>query len=125
MGLDFAIRREEIIDGPGWSCGGFNDFRCRLASEIGINLHDMQGFGSRGRGTGSQPWDTIDDPIVPLLDHSDCDGELSAEECREVAPRLRELIGSWPQGDFDRQCAETLADAMDEVARDELVLVFT
>lgn len=41
-------------------------------------------------------WDEIDDPIKPLLNHSDCDGILTPEECRQIAPRLRELVEPWP-----------------------------
>lgn len=41
-------------------------------------------------------WDEIDDPIVPLLHHSDCDGHLTPEECAQVAPRLREIVTVWP-----------------------------
>jgi hypothetical protein len=41
-------------------------------------------------------WDEIDDPIKPLLNHSDCDGVLTPEECAQVAPRLREIVTLWP-----------------------------
>ena len=36
------------------------------------------------------PWD--DDPLVVLLDHSDCDGEIAPEDCNLLADRLEQLL---------------------------------
>lgn len=90
----------------GWSYGGFKNFRVELAASIGIKLDDMVGFN------GGVPWDTVADPIKPLLDHSDCDGELTPDECRAVAPRLRELVAGWDADDYDKVNALRLADGM-------------
>lgn len=65
---------------------------------------------------GTQPvisWDKIKDPIKPLLNHSDCDGDLTPDQCREVAPRIRELVKDWPDDDRDKINALLLADGMD------------
>ena len=80
-----------------WSYSGFMVFRKRLAKEIGIeNLDSMWGFG------GNVQWDKYkDDPIYILLYHSDCDGDMSPEECGKVAPRLRELVAEWSDNDDD------------------------
>ena len=94
-------------------------FRRRLAREIGVCLDAMVGFQSRVGNTSYDtsgcpiPWSKVHDPIVPLLNHSDCEGELSPEECRVVAPRLRELVSGWPDEDFDKQNALRLAEGMD------------
>ena len=70
-----------------WSYGGFHAFRAELAAMVGISdLSTMEGFG------GARSFDTLHDDIRPLLDHSDCDGELSPEECSRIAPRLEALI---------------------------------
>ena len=69
-----------------WSYGGFGNFRRRLANKIGINLSAMKGFG------GDISFETIKDNIEPFLNHSDCDGILTVEECEKVAPRLKELV---------------------------------
>ena len=37
-------------------------------------------------------WDTVDSGLVPLLDHSDCEDDLSPEECARIAPALREAL---------------------------------
>jgi hypothetical protein len=57
------------------------------------------------------------DPIIGLLDHSDCDGSLSQLECEAIAPRLRELVMNWPIDDYDRRQALRLADGMDVAVR--------
>lgn len=100
MGLDFSHCEAR------WSYSGFGRFRRRLAKQIGINLDDMYGFG------GEREWDTVNDPIKPLLDHSDCDGVLTPEECKLVYPRLEELIRDWDDEDYDKQQALELIEGM-------------
>jgi hypothetical protein len=91
----------------GWSrpYSAFNRFRTRLAAEVGIDLDSMKGFGL----SNARPWSEVDDDLVPLLDHSDCDGDLSPEEAKRVAPRLREIVSRWPEDDYDRESGEVLA----------------
>ena len=113
MGIDFSH------GGAHWSYGGFHEFRRRLAGEIDLVLDEMKGFG------GSRQWATVDDAIVPLLDHSDCDGELTPETCELMAPRLRELVKNWPEDDFHRSQALELADGMDLAAGLDEPLEFT
>ena len=106
MGLD--------VGGAHWAYSGFIRFRERLAAAIGIvSLRDMEGFGGEGR----RSWEPFDDPIVPLLDHSDCEGELAPEVCRTVAPRLKEIVSVWPKDDYDRVQAVILVGAMKRAAR--------
>lgn len=112
MGLDFKDSEAR------WSYSGFNAFRDRLAREIGIELKGMYGHG------GILSWKNVTDAIVPLLDHSDCEGELSAKECKAVAPRLLELIRDWPEHDYDRVMATILAKDMQKLARKNKPLVF-
>jgi hypothetical protein len=60
------------------------------------------------------PWSGVKDDIVPLIDHSDCDGELSPEDCKKIAPRIRELVKDWEDDDRDKQNALLLAEGMDK-----------
>ncbi len=139
MGLDFSHCEAR------WGYIGFMQFRTKLAAEAGIALRCMDGFnynsslsqqyehlsiyGSEakpsdgslmyGHYVGNQPaipWSKINDPIKYLLNHSDCEGELTPDECRKVAPRLRELVAGWPDGDRDKENALELADGMDAAA---------
>lgn len=62
-------------------------------------------------------WDTVtDDELVPLLNHSDCDGVLTAEQCKLVAPRLLEIVGHW-KDDYDKENALMLVDGMWRAAK--------
>lgn len=113
MGLDFRGSRAH------WSYSGFHRFRERIADQLGFDLNSMEGFG------GGKKWSSIKDPIVPLLSHSDCDGEMTPQECKAVYPRLREIISEWPADDYDRIHAELLADGMENCAIEETPLIFT
>ncbi len=118
-------------------------FRVRLSAEIGVVLGDMEGFTKAAPIPGvdadnfgenldrildqitkkGKSWDTITDPIAPLLNHSDCDGALTPDECSKIAPRLRELIAGWGD-DYDKEQALLLANGMDACANTQLALIF-
>ncbi len=100
MGLDFSHARAH------WSYSGFNDFRERLAKHVNFNLNDMDGFG------GTRDWSGIDDALVPLLNHSDCDGHLTPRQCRKVFPRVLEIVMDWDLDDDDRADAIEMAAGM-------------
>lgn len=98
----------------------FNRFRERLAGFYGIPLSLMQGFYEEGGAfdplsmvrlacsknafgeddqlknlTGYLPlkWDSFKpNPIHELLNHSDCDGDISPESCLAIADELAKLI---------------------------------
>lgn len=45
-------------------------------------------------------WDYYEkDPLVVLLTHSDCDGEIEAKDCGPIAERLAEILPKMPKGD--------------------------
>jgi len=90
----------------------------RLAAVIGLDLNKMVGFGGRHHGpVGDLPWPSAEKlPLVYLLHHSDCDGELTPEQCRAVAPALRKAVEQWPEDDWDRRKFLQLADGMDAAA---------
>jgi len=113
MGLNFSHAEAS------WSYSGFDEFRHRLALEAGIDLYMMDGFG------GDIPFDSVEDPIKPLLDHSDCDGELTPEECSTIAPRLRELVSNWFDDDYDKTNASRLAYGMELAASNKENLRFS
>lgn len=39
------------------------------------------------------------DPLVKLLNHSDCDGSIAASDCGPIADRLEEILPLLPAGD--------------------------
>lgn len=125
MGLDFSGSEAS------WSYTGFNEFRfrCRgrLAKEIGIDLNAMHGFG------GPTPWEALPpppqmagDPIIPFLNHSDCEGELTPEEMRGIAPRMLEILNSpsWKsEGENDGDWEDEDKIVGTQLAEDMLCLV--
>jgi len=115
MGLGFS--GAGVKDTAHWSYSGFKSFRCRLAKEIGVDIYQLW--------NGHQH--TSDD-ILPLLDHSDCDGILTPAECAKVAPRLRQLVDKWNPRDFDqgydRENAIKLANHMDKCVSENVNLIF-
>jgi hypothetical protein len=117
MGIDFSNNDAH------WGYSGFNIARARLAAEIGIGLDRMQGFIRDETTEQVYSWSKVIDPIKPLLDHSDCDGELTPDECRTVAPRLRELISYWPD-DYDKANFLELARGMDIAVSENKPLIF-
>lgn len=119
MGLDFNHGPGEDPSSnccPQWSYGGFNRFRKALAATEGFDLEQMQGFstGDSFEGTrvpGPRDWDEITSDLKPLLNHSDCDGYLTPEECAQVFPRLREICDGLDD-DYDRRAGLALAECM-------------
>ena len=108
MGLDCS---HDAWDG---AYSAFNSFRQVVCAAVGGSFppHNYPGFG---RGTitrddllgASKPLDNnmvyfgdpeiaedfdIDEGIVELLSHSDCDGEISPEMCKKVADGLEKII---------------------------------
>lgn len=112
------------IGGAHWAYGGFARFREEIAAIEGVKLRDMYGFGGWSNPDCKQiPWDTVNTPLKPLLDHSDCDGELTPEECAEVYPRLEQLI-SRLNDPYDREQAALLVAAMKQAIEDNEPLEF-
>jgi len=88
----------------------FARFRQAIAKAVGIPLSLMEGFyrppewafeqltpGAKfeiDKMLQSLPlsWDLFKgDPILALLNHSDCQGDIPAEQCAPLAKRLREI----------------------------------
>lgn len=82
MGLDTT---HNCWHGP---YSSFSKFRQLLAEEIGINLNDYLGYG---RG-GTKDLSTIKHDIEPLLNHSDCDGILTVEQCKQIVRGLNNIL---------------------------------
>jgi hypothetical protein len=115
MGLDFMIGRDVKDCEAHWSYSGFHEFRIRLANAAGMVL-----FSTHGQ--------EVTDPIEHLLNHSDCEGDLSPKQCRECAPRLRELLEKfnkedWAEG-YDYDSGIALAEGMEFCAENNETLIF-
>lgn len=88
----------------------FNRFRYSLGHQIGINLDDYIGYGS---DNGKNLTD-IDHELMPLFNHSDCEGELSVKECQSIAKGLDKVLENFNneiKADYDfKEKIETFRD---------------
>lgn len=104
-----------------WSYVGFHIFRKQIAKTIGIEDLD-------------QWWEALpatvpldgDDPIIYLLNHSDCDGELTPEDCDALVCRLRAIILSWDKQTIEKHGdrANKLCDLLEYSAETKQTLEF-
>lgn len=64
----------------------FMRWRTAIAEVAGFgNILDYDGFG------GEKPW-PVGHPLVPLLSHSDCDGQLDLHDLAPMADALEGLL---------------------------------
>jgi hypothetical protein len=121
MGLNFRVGNR--CSEAQWSYSGFREFRNKIAKVAGINLEDMLGFH------GCKGWSSVEDDIALLLNHSDCDGILTPEQCKKINPRLSELLNKLPEDshwiDHDKRCGKILAEDMKECVEKNIDLVFS
>jgi hypothetical protein len=78
MGLDLSHGRFHT------SYSGFNRLRCCIAELAGFTVEDDY-WGDIPAGH----------PLKDFLNHSDCDGELSPEQCKVIIPALSEILLKW------------------------------
>lgn len=84
MGLDTS---HNAWHGP---YSSFNDFRKWLADKIGINLdEDYRGYGNIN---ATKDLESIDHKLMPLFNHSDCEGILTPEECLQIAEGIEDVL---------------------------------
>ena len=89
MGIDFSHGRAR------WSYIGFHNFRSRIAESAGLDLEKLYNLNG--------PWDMIEEGLRPFLNHSDRDGDLTVEELKLIAPRLKEIVTSWSDDTLDEE----------------------
>ena len=86
MGLDFSHGEAR------WAYSGFMRFRSMLAETLGydVPLHEMYGNNTH---------DIMkDEAIWPLINHSDCEGELTVAEMEQILPQLKAIVAAWEAG---------------------------
>lgn len=111
MGLAFNFGDATI------SYSGFNRCRKLLAGSIGLVYEEMRGFG------GNRSWDNVHHPVIPLLNHSDCDGHLTLEECQRMLPLLDYIVNNWVDG-YEREFMFKLMRSMREAVNARARLEF-
>lgn len=77
----------------------FNRFRYSLAEQIGINLDDYHGYSGENP---TKQLDEIEHDLMPLFNHSDCDGRLTIKECKRIVSGLNDVLENFDESkDFD------------------------
>lgn len=66
----------------------FNEWRYSLGRQIGIDLDEYIGYGDKG----TKDLTTIEHDLMPLFNHSDCDGELTVEESQRIVKGLNSIL---------------------------------
>lgn len=100
MGLAFSHGKAQ------WSYSGFHEYREKLAKEINIDLTSMVGFG------GKKSWDSMNEDLSILLNHSDSDGDLTYEQMKKIIPRLEAITKNWDDEDWDKTRTQYLIKGM-------------
>lgn len=67
----------------------FNEFRYALATQIGIDLNDYIGYGS---SNATKELTSIDNDLMALFNHSDCEGELSVNDSIAIVKGLQSVL---------------------------------
>jgi len=85
MGLDTTY---DCWNGP---YSSFNRFRYSLGHQVNINLDDYSGYNKGGK----KDLNDIDHELMPLFNHSDCDGRLTVKECKSIVKGLNGILENY------------------------------
>ena len=74
----------------------FMRWRIAVAWSVNVVLDYMEGFAAERPG---MKWELVlgDNPLVHLLHHSDCDGQLESDICNPLANELAKLLPQLPK----------------------------
>lgn len=82
MGLDTT---HDAFHGAYSSFGRFRSQLLSLAQSI--NIDDVHGYGGH-----ISPANILDEGVRTLINHSDCDGDFTPDQCKMIADSLEALI---------------------------------
>lgn len=118
MGLDTS---HNCWHGP---YSAFGKFRSSLAAQIGIgDLDEYDGYGKEG----GKDIKSIEHDLMPLFDHSDCDGVLIVEDSKRIANGLNQVLDNFNEKieknpeELKRLIIQFRDGLLDAISRDEIV----
>lgn len=129
MGLNFKNSKAQ------WSYSGFNRFREKVARGIGIDLRNMIGFAPFNLSgkeldiweAQAGSWKDIKSPLKYFLNHSDCEGQISAKRCGLIYPILNKIVLSLEdsiENEHDKSSGKELVKTMKDCAKNNKPLIF-
>lgn len=100
----------------------FYRFRKSLAEQIGINLYDYEGYNAGG----TKILTDIKHELMPLFNHSDCDGELSVEESKQIVLGLNNVLENFKTGiesdfNFKDSIIQFRDGCLDAISKNEII----
>lgn len=98
------------------SYSSFHNFRKHIAKYVGIDdLEKMEGFG------GSIPFSNFNHELIPLLSHSDCDGELSVQESKLTVIGLNKIIPNIADEYYKEKAIQFRDGCLDAISKNEII----
>lgn len=116
MGLDTS---HNCWHGP---YSSFNRFRYSLGKQIGIDLDEYIGYSSRG----TKDLASIEHDLMPLFNHSDCDGELTVSESKRIVIGLNSVLENFNDEieadyDFKEKIIQFRDGCLDAISKNEII----
>lgn len=114
MGLQITPQFDDSSMEVAWSYHGFAQFREEIARD-GLGIPHLRAFYAAAQ-EDPELWERFgNDPLVYLINHSDCDGDLTEWECEGLGPRLRTTVANRADDDHIKERALALAEAAEAV----------
>jgi hypothetical protein len=100
----------------------FSEFRHSLGRQIGIDLDEYIGYGDKG----TKNLTDIQHDLMPLFNHSDCDGELSVEESKQIVKGLNNILDNFNEEvkssyNFKENIIQFRDGCLDAISKNEIV----
>lgn len=100
----------------------FMRFRRSLGAQIGIVLDSYNDYG----GTSGIHSSQIQHDLMPLFNHSDCDGELSVKESEQIVKGLNSVLENFNESieadfDFKDKIIRFRDGLLDAISKNEVV----
>jgi len=131
MSLDFCVQKVEST-GIGFTYHSFHEFRNRIARYCGFPNAYPDTDGDIYKNFRWKEMESTH-PMFPLMDHSDCDGEMDPDDCGKVGAHLKVLADEWkaePENEddkdreYDIEMAEKLSEVMLQCYKNDETLLF-
>ena len=116
MGLDTT---HNCFHGP---YSTFNRFRYSLGYQIGIDLDEYKGYNK----DGAKDLSKIEHELMPLFNHSDCDGRLTIKESKSIVKGLNIVLENFVEKDkYDFNFKELITQfrdgCLDAISKKQMV----
>lgn len=95
----------------------FNEWRRVICEVAGYgSIDEREGF------SGDVPWPDTGDSLIKLLNHSDCEGEIPANDCGPIADRLESVLPKLKERWVENRTRQFIAGLRDAASNHENVI---